>query len=149
MDMKSNADNRAAADLWQRTLDQLPCTYGRMVYLASLRSANSDRYEHHGLAARYSAEQADAVLRASHEQVFQEWLALSVREQKADLDVYLSSLDDDKQLVVETWLKIMPFQNLLPARIRGVEADLFLADFRILLELLRNEYRADVPDRGA
>src|SRR5947209_7527060 len=147
--MKSSADERAAADLWQRTLGQLPSVYGRMVYLASLRNANSDRYEHHGLAARFSPQQSDTVLRASHEQVFQDWLALSVREQKADLDLYLSSLDDNKQLVVETWLKIMPFQNLLPARARGVEADLFLADFRVLLELLRNEYRAAGPDRGA
>ena len=58
--MKSSADDRAAADLWQRTLRQLPSTYGRMVYLASLRNANSDQYEHHGLAARFSAAQADA-----------------------------------------------------------------------------------------
>jgi len=147
--MKSSADEPAAADLWKRTLRQLPSTYGRMVYLASLRDANSDRYEHHGLAARFSPEQADAVLRASHEQVFQDWLALSVRDQKADIDLYLSSLDDDKQLVIETWLKIMPFQNLPPARALGVEADLFISDFRVLLELLRGEYRAAVPDRGA
>jgi hypothetical protein len=147
--MKPGMDERAAVDLWERTLQQLPSTYGRMVYLASLRSANSERYEHHGLAMRFSPERADTVLRASHEQVFQDWLALSVREQKADIDLYLSSLDDNKQLVVETWLKIMPFHNLPPGRARGVEADLFLADFRVLLELLRNEYRAAVPDRGA
>jgi hypothetical protein len=147
--MSGAADERAAEDLWRRTLAQIPSIYGRMVYLASLRNENTDRYEHHGLAARFSADQADRVLRDSHEEVFQEWLALSVREQKGDIDLYLSSIDDDKHLVIETWLKILPFQNLPPGRVRGVEADLFLTDFRVLLELLRTEYRAAGPDRGA
>ena len=141
--------SQAAADLWARTLDQIPSLYGRMVYLASLRNANSGTYEHHGLAARFNEAEANDVLRGSHEQVFQQWLAAGLREQKADLDRYLSSLDDNKRLVTETWLRIMPFRNLLPDSARGVEADLYASDFRILLELLKSEYGAVEPDRGA
>ena len=101
------------------------------------------------LAARFGEEQADRVLRWNHEAVFQDWLSLSVREKKNDLDTYLSSIDDNKRLVVETWLRIMTFRNLLPGAARGVEADLFVADFRVLLELLRSEYGAAEPDLGA
>jgi hypothetical protein len=143
------ANDLAAADLWRRTLEQVPSAYGRLVYLASLRNPNTNRYEHHGFAARFGEEQAERVLRSNHEEIFQDWLALGVREKKDDLDTYLSSIDDNKRLVVETWLKIMPFRNLQPGAARGVEADLFLADFRVLLELLRSEYGAAEPDRGA
>lgn len=144
-----SANEGAAQDLWRRTLQQIPSLYGRLVYLASLRHPNTDRYEHHGFAARFGEEKADRVLRSNHEEVFQDWLSLSVREKKDDLNTYLSSIDDNKRLVVETWLKIMPFRNLLPGAARGVEGDLFLVDFRVLLELLRSEYGAAEPDRGA
>ena len=140
---------QAAVDLWSRTLERIPTEYGRLVYLASLRNPNSGLYEHHGLAARFSDLEANAVLRSSHEQVFLQWLALGLREQKADLDEYLSSLDDDKRLVTETWLRLMPFRNLMPDSARSAEADLYASDFRILLELLKGEYGAVEPDRGA
>ncbi len=143
------ANDLAASDLWRRTLQQVPSMYGQLVYLASLRNHNTNRYEHHGLAARFGEEQADRVLRSNHEAVFQDWLSLSVREKKNDLDTYLSSIDDNKRLVVETWLRIMTFRNLLPGVARGVEADLFVADFRVLLQLLRSEYGAAEPDLGA
>lgn len=139
----------AAADLWHRTLSQIPSVYGRLVYMGSLRDGNTDRYAHHGLAMRYSEDEADRVLRKSHSQLFQDWLAMPLREQKQDMDGYLSSLNDDKRLVVETWLRVMPYRTVVPASARAVETDLFLSDFRILLELLRSEYGADAPDRGA
>jgi hypothetical protein len=142
-------NDAAAGDLWRRTLEQIPTVYGRLVYLATLRNANSGRYEHHGLATRFSEDQAERVLNNSHEETFREWLALSLREQKGDLDSYLSSLDDDKRVVVETWLRIMPFRNLMPGSSSGVEADLYISDFRVLLELLKHEYGAAEPDRGA
>jgi len=139
----------AADDLWLRTLTQIPSVYGRLVYMGSLRDANTDRYQHHGLAARYSEDAADDVLRHSHSELFQGWLAMPLREQKDDIDGYLSSLNDDKRLVVETWLRVMPYRTVVPASARAVETDLFLSDFRILLELLKNEYGAAAPDRGA
>ena len=146
---QQSANDPAAEDLWRRTLLQVPSVYGRLVYLASLRNPNTNRYEHHGFAARFGEEQADRVLRRNHEDIFRDWLSLGVRETKGDLDDYLSSIEDNKRLVIETWLKIMPFRNLQPGAARGVEGDLFLADFRVLLELLRSEYGAAEPDRGA
>jgi hypothetical protein len=149
MAVDTGATQRAIDDLWRRTLDSVPTLYGRLVYLASLRNPNTSRYEHHGLAARFGDDVADRVLRSSHEEVFQEWLAAGLHKQKADLDCYLGSLDDSRRLIVETWMRVCPYKSLAPASARAVENDLFHADFRFLLEALRNEYGAVEPDRGA
>jgi hypothetical protein len=145
----SHSTDRAVEDLWRRTLDNVPTLYGRLVYLSSLRNPNSNRYEHHGLATRFGEPVADRILRASHEEVFQEWLAAGLPEQKADLDRYLSSLDDSRRLIIETWMRVSPYKALVPASARAVEIDLFQADFRFLMEALKNEYGAAEPDLGA
>ncbi len=66
--------DRAMKDVWQRTLSQIPTTFGKVAHLASLRNENSGQYEHFGLAQLYSDEEADRVLGLSHHQVFREWL---------------------------------------------------------------------------
>jgi len=140
-------DRNAASDLWRNTLSQIPSVFGRMVYLASLRNANSDRYEHHGLALIFGEEDANKALKKSHSQLFAEWLGFRVEQQKADLDLYISGLSEDKRTVVETWLKLAPYRNLIPTTVRGVERRLYISDLTALMELLRNEYAVGDPDR--
>jgi hypothetical protein len=142
-------ERTATADLWQRTLTQIPSIFGRLVYLSSLRDLNTGRYEHHGLALVYGAEQAHLALAQSHERTFAEWLRYSLEQQKADLDLYLSSLLDTKRTVVETWLRLAPYRNLVPTSVRDVERQLYLSDLEALLELLKNEYGASCPDPDA
>ena len=145
--MSAALDRSAASDLWRNTLSQIPSVFGRLVYLASLRNANSGRYEHHGLALIFGEEEANKALKKSHSQLFAEWLAFSVEQQKADLDLYISGLFEDKRTVVETWLKLAPYRNLIPSTVRGVERRLYISDLTALMELLRNAYGVDDPDR--
>jgi hypothetical protein len=140
-------DRNAASDLWRNTLSQIPSVFGRMVYLASLRNANSDRYEHHGLALIFGEDEANKALKKSHSQLFAEWLAFRVEQQKADLDLYIAGLSEDKRTVVETWLKLAPYRNLIPTTVRGVERRLYIGDLTALMELLRNEYAVGESDR--
>jgi hypothetical protein len=140
-------DRSAASDLWRNTLSQIPSVFGRLVYLASLRNPNSGRYEHHGLALIFGEDEANKALKKSHAQLFAEWLAFSVEQQKADLDLYISGLFEDKRTVVETWLKLAPYRNLIPSMVRGVERRLYITDLTALMELLRNAYGVDDPDR--
>ena len=140
-------DRSAASDLWRNTLSQIPSVFGRLVYLASLRNPNSGRYEHHGLALIFGEDEANKALKKSHSQLFAEWLAFSVEQQKADLDLYISGLFEDKRTVVETWLKLAPYRNLIPSTVRGVERRLYITDLTALMELLRNAYGVDAPDR--
>jgi hypothetical protein len=142
-------ERSAASDLWRNTLTQIPSAFGRLVYLSSLRNPNNGRYEHHGLALVFGEDEANKALRKSHSAVFAEWLAFNLEQQKADLDLYISGLFEDKRTVVETWIKLSPYRNLIPASVRGAERRLYIADLTALLELLRNFYDVAAPDPDA
>ncbi len=139
----------AISDLWRNTLSQIPSIFGRLVYLSSLRDQDTGRYEHHGLAQVFSEEEANKALRRSHAQAFAEWLSFNIEQQRADLDLYLSALFEDKRVVLDTWVRLTPYRSLVPYSVRGVEKKLYLADFKAILELLKNEYGVSAPDPDA
>ena len=58
-------------DLWRHTLSQIPVLVGRIVYLSTLRSPITGRYEHHGLALVYGDGDAEKAIRVSHRKAFQ------------------------------------------------------------------------------
>jgi hypothetical protein len=142
-------DRSAASDLWRNTISQIPSVFGRLVYLASLRNSNNGCYEHHGLTLVFGEDEANKALKNSHTAVFGEWLSFNIEQQKADLDLYISGLFEDKRLVVETWLRLAPYNNVIPASIRSVERRLYIADFTALLELFKAAYGVAVPDPDA
>lgn len=139
----------AISDLWRNTLSQIPAVFGRLVYLAALRDPNSGRYEHHGLALVFGESEADRALRRCHVQTFSEWLCFNLEQQKADLDLYLSALPDERRRVIDTWLRLEPFRTVVPSSATNSETQLYLGDFRILLGLLKNAYGVAGPDRDA
>lgn len=138
-----------APDVWRRTLGQIPSTFGRLVYLASLRDQNTGRYEHHGLSQMFGEIETDRTLRESHEQTFSIWLGFDLERQKEDLDLYLSSLQADKRTIVVTWIRLTPYRNLMPTAVRDPERRLYLSDLETLLELLKNEHDVVAPDPDA
>ncbi|MEK7408217.1 MAG: hypothetical protein AAB225_24365 [Acidobacteriota bacterium] len=152
MDRLESAAGRergAAADLWRRTLARIPTLFGRLVYLCSLRDQNTGRYEHFGLAQMFGEAEAERALRASHLEVFAEWLSFNLEQQKADLDLYLAGLESDRRTILDTWIRVAPYRNLVPAEAREVERRLYLADMETILELLKNEYGVASPDPDA
>jgi hypothetical protein len=88
-------------------------------------------------------------LRKSHQAAFAEWLSFNIEQQKADLDLYISALFEDKKTVLEAWLRLTPYRNLVPNSVRSLEKRLYLADFKAILELLKNEHAASGPDQDA
>lgn len=136
-------------DFWSRTLAQIPSIVGRLVYLTSLRDPNTGRYIHHGLAHYYGENAAHEAIAQSHWYTFYEWINLTLEEQKTDLVLYLSGLEGDRKEILETWLRLAPYRNFIPAYAREAEKHLFLSDMETLLELLRNEYGLDAPDQDA
>jgi len=136
----------AAADLWRNTLSQIPTRFGRLVYLASLRDSNTGSYLHHGLAQVFGPAESSSVLRCSHDDAFAEWLSQDLERQKTDLDTYLLELGEDRRSVVEAWLSLSPYRNLIPVGASEPERMLYISDFEALLELLRLEYGVRRPD---
>jgi hypothetical protein len=51
--------------------------------------------------------------------------------------------------VLEAWLRLTPYRNLVPNSVRALEKRLYLADFKAILELLKNEHAACGPDQDA
>src|SRR5690349_21712635 len=105
---ETSFDRSPASDLWRHTLSQIPTTFGRLVFLSTLRDANTGVYTHYGFAQRVGEETSNEALRQSHLQCFAEWLAFSLEEQKADLDLYLSEVDSDKKIILNTWIRTKP-----------------------------------------
>ena len=130
---------RAMKDVWQRTLAQIATTFGKVAHLASLRNENSGQYEHFGLAQLYSDDVADWVLGLSHRQVFREWLNFPLEEQRQDLENYLASIEGERKKVLQTWLTLTPYKNLLPVGAVEAERLLYISDLELILELMRNE----------
>jgi hypothetical protein len=139
-------DRTAISDLWRNTLSHIPSVFGRLAYLSSLRNPNSGQYEHHGLALVFGDEEARKALKKSHKQVFEEWISFNLEQQKADLDLYLSGLPEDRLTVLDNWQKLAPYASLLPASAKGVEKKLYITDITVLLELLRNALGVAGPD---
>jgi len=146
---KGSLERGAASDLWRNTLSQIPSVFGRLVYLCSLRDPNSGLYQHYGLAQVFSDEEADRVLRQSHEQTFAEWLCFNLEQQKADLDLYLAGLNGNRRTILDTWIRLTPYRGLIPSVVREVERRHYLSDLETILELLKNEYGVASPDPDA
>jgi hypothetical protein len=136
---------KALLDLWERTLSQVPTTFGRIAYLAGLRNPNTGRYEHFGLAQVYSEEEADRALRTSHEEAFGRWLNWPLAEQRSDLEEYLRSLEGGRETVLGAWAALGPYRNLIPVAASQAERELFVTDLELILELLRNELAPSSP----
>jgi len=139
----------AIADLWRNTLSAIPTVYGRLAYLSALRQPDSGRYEHHGLALLFGADEAHQALRSSHVRCFREWMAHSLEQKKSDLDDYLDSRGTEKAEVVRAWSETGAWRILIPASIRTAERRHFLADVGALMALLRNVYGVSCPDPDA
>jgi len=135
-------DRSVNADLWRNTLAGIRSIFGRLSYLAALRDPNSGRYEHHGLALVFGADEAHKGLRQSHSEVFAEWLQLGLAAQHTDLTLYLSGLGEDRSTVIETWMQVKHYQTLVPSSIRGVERRLYIANLAALIQLMANEDKA-------
>jgi hypothetical protein len=139
---------RPAEDLWLRTLSQIPSSYGRLVYLSDLRDDDSATYRHHGLAMIFGEEEAALALAESHMRVFRDWLVLGLEQQKADLLLYMAKSPVERRVLVDNWLRLAPYRNLLPLRASQAEGELFVADLETLLILLRNACDASAPAPG-
>jgi hypothetical protein len=130
-----------AAQLWRKTLSQIPTLFGQLVYLASLRDTTTGRYSHEGLVRLLGPEDTDRTLCHSHHQVFSQWLGFSLPDQKSDLDEYLTLAGSPRYA--------LHYRNLVPPTARDVERQLYLTDLETLLELLKFEHGGAVSIPGA
>jgi len=136
--LKGVLERSAASDLWKHTLSHIPTTFGRLVYLSSLRDATSGVYRHHGLSSVFGREESLKALRESHEQAFLEWIALTMPEKHAELGRYLVEIEEPVATVIDHWIGSKIYRTHVPASARTLERELFCRDLEALLELTKN-----------
>jgi hypothetical protein len=127
-------------EAWHRQLAAIPSVFGRLNYLAGLNNKTAGRYIHPGLKATFGALRADRVIRDSHEQVFREWLSFNLAQQKADLDVFLSSVEGYRRQILAACAAAAPHAWLIPDVAAEHERRLYLADLEVVLDTLYSEY---------
>ena len=93
---------------------------------------------------------ANRRLKRTHEQIFTEWVTFSLERKMADVEAYIESLDHvDRAELVDAWLRLTPYKNLVPASIQGPERRRHVSDFEAILGLLKNVYGVASLDPSA
>jgi hypothetical protein len=123
--------SEAARCIWQDQVSRIPTSFGRLVYLASLRDPRSGLYGSPVLTGRFSGEELDCALRIAHRVAFTGWLCLGVEEQKADLDIFFE-LGFGKPL--DDWRDEDLYRHFIPDGARQAERALYFLGLRLLLE---------------
>jgi hypothetical protein len=131
------AVERVVRDFEERTLVGIDGRFNQLVYLASLRDYNTGRYHHFGLESRYGPELVDESLRECHVRIFEELVALPLREQTEDLLSFFESLKEDKSRLVTVWKRLKSYQILPPEGCHPLARELFDKNIEIMLRILR------------
>ena len=137
--LKGMLERNALADLWKHTLSQIPSTYGRLAYLASLRDANSGVYRHHGLSAAFGREESVSAMRKSHQDTFREWLGLPLSAKSADLITHFQNLEENPRDVITYLARAAPYLSQVPDAVSPAQRRQFKTEMEILLELIKND----------
>ena len=137
-------------DLWVRDLAHIESSYGRLIYLAGLLDPNTGKYEHYGSTANSSGTEVNRLLKQDHEAIFREWVSYSLQKKKTDIELYIATIDEmGKAELIDAWLRLTPYKNLVPASIQGPERQKHISDFEAILGLLKNVYGVASPDLDA
>jgi hypothetical protein len=134
-----------------RSLSEIETSYGRLVYLAGLRNPDTGRYEHFGGSDSLTHTLATSrALRRVHESLFKEWIGFPLERKKADVERYIAGTGiSDRVQLIDAWLRLTPYKNLVPASIQGPERQKHTSDFEAILGLLKNVYGVASPDPNA
>jgi hypothetical protein len=93
---------------------------------------------------------ADRSLKRIHELVFTEWVGYPLEKKMADIQRYIDGIQDlNREQLIDAWLRLTPYKNLVPASIQGPERRKHISDFEALLGLLKNVYGVASPDPTA
>ena len=138
-------NRRVIEDFTTRTLAALPCDFGRLVYVASLRDLASGRYVHEGLSTIYPEEAVQQALAHCHEELFTKTLETPLEQQEWDLRGCLGGMEGNFWEVVARWQELQFYRLLVPAGEPDYLQTLFCSNLRALLGLLAEAHATLQP----
>jgi len=116
-----------------RSVEQIPTIFGRLVYLAALRSRDTGAYHHPVLSHVIGASELDSHLRRSHLQVFYQWLDLNLAQQRGDLVRYLGIDGAEDEEHLRRLRDTNAFAAVMPEQCAPHEHDLFLQNLALVI----------------
>ena len=132
---------KARLDLQQKTLARLQSDFARLVYLASTRNYNTGRYEHDGLAHRYSPQTAEDVLAEAHREIFLSLAGASLQALTYELERYIVSESLAPDDLFMTWNDLETYRILVPLRQDPLLVKIFQTDLRAALAVVRESWK--------
>jgi len=135
----SDFDHLDCAQSVDFVLAKIHTGFGKLAYVVALFDNESGVRYRDQLSSSYGEGVVEAMLRKRHQQLFAEWLLLTLDEQKTDLSEYLSRKNIDLNAGLEPWItkalndKLVPVCTIAPSR------DLFWADLQTVLTVIRSK----------
>ena len=137
-------NRRLMEDLSSRTLAAIPFEYGRLIYLASLRSLASGRYTHEGLESQYPQRAVQEALLRAHEEICARILETPLEQQEFDLFSCFRGYDASPEEVVANWRDSEAYRTLPPPSLPKYMRELFCSNIETLLCIFE-QGRATTP----
>jgi len=109
-----------------------PSIFGRLVAVSTLREISPG-----GLAARFAPSDIQQALGVLHRDIFVAWLNLSLKQQKADLAIYLARIGERPSALAGLLARI---QSLIPLDSGDAERRLFMEDMAVAYALFCPEW---------
>jgi hypothetical protein len=129
---------RVVEDFTRRSLAAIPNTFGRLIYVSSLRESDGT-YRHDGLSALYAEAAVQLALEECHEELFARVLETPLSEQEWDLRISLAALEGGIEGNLERWSKRERYEDLEPRGLPEYLYGLFASNLRLLLEVVGSE----------
>jgi len=139
MDDQILRNKSVVRDFTATTLAAIPNTFGRLIYITSLRDLSSGTYEHAGLAALYSQDAIQESLECCHHEIFQKILETPLSVQADDLRECLRGMPGSFKSTVSHWRQLESYRILPPGNAPDYLKELFFSNLRALLEILEAE----------
>jgi hypothetical protein len=139
MDDQILRNKSVVRDFTATTLAAIPNTFGRLIYITSLRDLSSGTYEHAGLAALYPQDAIQESLECCHHEIFQKILETPLSVQADDLRECLRGMPGSFKSTVSHWRQLESYRILPPGNAPDYLNVLFFSNLRALLEILEAE----------
>jgi hypothetical protein len=137
-----------ASEVWRQQIAEIPSIFGRLAFLAGLKNTETGRYTHYQLTPSFGPDITDQVIRRSHLRTFSEWLSFNLEKQKADLNLFLSSVAGHRRQILAACAVLAPHVWCIPEGVAEHERTLYLADLEAILEPLYSEYGLTSAERS-
>jgi hypothetical protein len=112
-----------------------------------LRNPDNGKYEFFSATGNFTSSlDVSRALKKIHEATFRRWMSYPLERKKTEIERYIAGIDQvDRTELLDAWLRLAPYKNLVPASIQGPEREKHTSDFEAILGLLKNVYGVASP----